>query len=196
MGDHDEDDQPTNSSDQELDQDDQVGIVRGGRSYECIFCKRGFTTAQALGGHMNIHRKDRAKNRPSYLSNNNKSSNKQDDDDHGHGCYTNPRFFQPIFASYPPTYNLSTPPTNHHHQEGGHVHYFSSTSGERIMNYYENNHQDHQWGTRDHDQVITSTSREQFGWSNGEDEDLRRRSIRGGGKEDELDLELRLGHDP
>ncbi|CAN0886323.1 Transcriptional regulator TAC1 [Linum grandiflorum] len=30
-----------------------------GRSYECVFCKRGFTTAQALGGHMNIHRKDR-----------------------------------------------------------------------------------------------------------------------------------------
>ncbi|PKA56482.1 Transcriptional regulator TAC1 [Apostasia shenzhenica] len=33
----------------------------GGRSYPCIFCKRGFSTAQALGGHMNIHRKDRAK---------------------------------------------------------------------------------------------------------------------------------------
>ncbi|KAF8394307.1 hypothetical protein HHK36_020514 [Tetracentron sinense] len=32
-----------------------------GRSYECVFCKRGFTTAQALGGHMNIHRKDRAR---------------------------------------------------------------------------------------------------------------------------------------
>ncbi|XP_010933133.2 uncharacterized protein [Elaeis guineensis] len=29
--------------------------------YECMFCKRGFTTAQALGGHMNIHRKDRAR---------------------------------------------------------------------------------------------------------------------------------------
>ncbi|KAF8364999.1 hypothetical protein HHK36_018448 [Tetracentron sinense] len=31
------------------------------RSYECTFCKRGFSNAQALGGHMNIHRKDRAK---------------------------------------------------------------------------------------------------------------------------------------
>ncbi|XP_040379857.1 transcriptional regulator SUPERMAN-like [Oryza brachyantha] len=31
--------------------------------YECVFCKRGFTTAQALGGHMNIHRRDRA-NKP------------------------------------------------------------------------------------------------------------------------------------
>ncbi|KAL2485199.1 C2H2-type domain-containing protein [Abeliophyllum distichum] len=31
------------------------------RSYRCTFCKRGFSNAQALGGHMNIHRKDRAK---------------------------------------------------------------------------------------------------------------------------------------
>ncbi|KAF3456845.1 hypothetical protein FNV43_RR01499 [Rhamnella rubrinervis] len=31
------------------------------RCYECTFCRRGFTNAQALGGHMNIHRKDRAK---------------------------------------------------------------------------------------------------------------------------------------
>jgi hypothetical protein len=30
-----------------------------GAHYECSFCKRGFTNAQALGGHMNIHRKDR-----------------------------------------------------------------------------------------------------------------------------------------
>ncbi|GMI69313.1 hypothetical protein HRI_000600600 [Hibiscus trionum] len=39
------------------------------RFYECVFCKRGFTTAQALGGHMNIHRKDRAKSsRPRAVS--------------------------------------------------------------------------------------------------------------------------------
>ncbi|KAI4383865.1 hypothetical protein MLD38_009660 [Melastoma candidum] len=31
------------------------------RNYECIFCKRGFANAQALGGHMNIHRKDKEK---------------------------------------------------------------------------------------------------------------------------------------
>ncbi|XP_031376641.1 transcriptional regulator TAC1-like [Punica granatum] len=38
----------------------------GKRSYECVYCKRGFTNAQALGGHMNIHRKDRANK--SFLS--------------------------------------------------------------------------------------------------------------------------------
>ncbi|ESW34513.1 hypothetical protein PHAVU_001G158800 [Phaseolus vulgaris] len=42
-------------------------LVGTGRSYECIFCKRGFTTAQALGGHMNIHRKERAnKTKPTF----------------------------------------------------------------------------------------------------------------------------------
>lgn len=30
-------------------------------AYRCAFCKRGFSNAQALGGHMNIHRRDRAK---------------------------------------------------------------------------------------------------------------------------------------
>ncbi|XP_051130986.1 transcriptional regulator TAC1-like [Andrographis paniculata] len=30
-------------------------------TFRCSFCKRGFSNAQALGGHMNIHRKDRAK---------------------------------------------------------------------------------------------------------------------------------------
>ncbi|KAM0914746.1 hypothetical protein ACQ4PT_011322 [Festuca glaucescens] len=35
------------------------GSRRAQAYYECSFCKRGFTNAQALGGHMNIHRKDR-----------------------------------------------------------------------------------------------------------------------------------------
>lgn len=57
------------SSDQnnDDDHDHHMGI---GRSYECVFCKRGFTTAQALGGHMNIHRKDRANNNKSATKTN------------------------------------------------------------------------------------------------------------------------------
>ncbi|XP_076943628.1 transcriptional regulator SUPERMAN-like [Bidens hawaiensis] len=31
------------------------------RSYTCAFCKREFRSAQALGGHMNVHRRDRAR---------------------------------------------------------------------------------------------------------------------------------------
>ncbi|XP_022766198.1 transcriptional regulator SUPERMAN-like [Durio zibethinus] len=39
------------------------------KSYTCSFCKKGFSNAQALGGHMNIHRKDRAKLRESSKEN-------------------------------------------------------------------------------------------------------------------------------
>ncbi|XP_073152598.1 probable transcriptional regulator RABBIT EARS [Henckelia pumila] len=58
--------------------------IRVGRFYECVFCKRGFNTAQALGGHMNIHRKDRARNKPTDPS-------KQEEDYTGR-----PRFYQQI----------------------------------------------------------------------------------------------------
>ncbi|XP_042386846.1 zinc finger protein 1-like [Zingiber officinale] len=34
------------------------------RSFGCTFCRRGFSSAQALGGHMNVHRKDKAKLKP------------------------------------------------------------------------------------------------------------------------------------
>ncbi|CAK9166298.1 unnamed protein product [Ilex paraguariensis] len=40
---------------------DEQGPNPQARTYECTFCKRGFSNAQALGGHMNIHRKDKAK---------------------------------------------------------------------------------------------------------------------------------------
>ncbi|KAK4802487.1 hypothetical protein SAY86_000690 [Trapa natans] len=33
------------------------------RSYTCSFCKREFQSAQALGGHMNVHRRDRVTKR-------------------------------------------------------------------------------------------------------------------------------------
>ncbi|XP_008796324.2 transcriptional regulator SUPERMAN-like [Phoenix dactylifera] len=35
------------------------------RSYTCAFCRREFRSAQALGGHMNVHRRDRARLRQS-----------------------------------------------------------------------------------------------------------------------------------
>ncbi|XP_020593831.1 transcriptional regulator TAC1-like [Phalaenopsis equestris] len=38
------------------------------RSYECNLCRRGFLNAQALGGHMNIHRRDRA-NKAAFSNN-------------------------------------------------------------------------------------------------------------------------------
>ncbi|KAM0054224.1 putative transcription factor C2H2 family [Helianthus debilis subsp. tardiflorus] len=40
------------------------------RSYTCTFCKREFRSAQALGGHMNVHRRDRARLRQMSSSQN------------------------------------------------------------------------------------------------------------------------------
>lgn len=37
------------------------GCIWPPRSYSCSFCMREFKSAQALGGHMNIHRRDRAR---------------------------------------------------------------------------------------------------------------------------------------
>jgi hypothetical protein len=37
-------------------------------SYTCGYCRREFRSAQALGGHMNVHRRDRARLRQCYPS--------------------------------------------------------------------------------------------------------------------------------
>ncbi|KAK7345797.1 hypothetical protein VNO77_16408 [Canavalia gladiata] len=73
------------SSSEEIDRSSEQNedMMGTGRSYECVFCKRGFTTAQALGGHMNIHRKDRAnKAKPSFSPS---SSSKVIDENSGYG---------------------------------------------------------------------------------------------------------------
>ncbi|XP_012857465.1 PREDICTED: transcriptional regulator SUPERMAN [Erythranthe guttata] len=38
-----------------------LGCTWPPRSYMCTFCRREFRSAQALGGHMNVHRRDRAR---------------------------------------------------------------------------------------------------------------------------------------
>jgi hypothetical protein len=43
--------------------EDDLGGAWPPRSYTCAFCRREFKSAQALGGHMNVHRRDRAKMR-------------------------------------------------------------------------------------------------------------------------------------
>ena len=76
-----------------------------GRSYECVFCKRGFTTAQALGGHMNIHRKDKAnKTKPSFVIPSSSSSIKVDDNNN----YADLGFYSAI------------PRGNNHYSTGSH----------------------------------------------------------------------------
>lgn len=58
-----------------------MGTTWPPRSYTCTFCRREFRSAQALGGHMNVHRRDRARLHQSqpnsknpYISSSNSSS--------------------------------------------------------------------------------------------------------------------------
>ena len=46
--------------------DDALGWAWPPRSYTCAFCRREFKSAQALGGHMNVHRRDRARMREGH----------------------------------------------------------------------------------------------------------------------------------
>ncbi|KAL5985391.1 transcriptional regulator [Asimina triloba] len=43
------------------DTSSSLGTTWPPRSYTCAFCRREFRSAQALGGHMNVHRRDRAR---------------------------------------------------------------------------------------------------------------------------------------
>lgn len=51
----------------EKDHDGKHGFSWPQRNYRCSFCKREFKSAQALGGHMNVHRRERAKMRLLHL---------------------------------------------------------------------------------------------------------------------------------
>ncbi|EEF41435.1 probable transcriptional regulator RABBIT EARS [Ricinus communis] len=175
------------SSEEETDRSEKANDhdMGTGRSYECVFCKRGFTTAQALGGHMNIHRKDRAK--PSLASSSSISS-KVDED-----YYASLRGYTPI-QSFPPHYYSTA---NHHHEV--HTNYqtfFPPSSGgsfrppngdglyvqsPQILNPFE-------------DDWRRSLSL-QIGPSHVDD-DHNKQKEKDGSVADELDLELRLGHDP
>ncbi|KAK8622457.1 hypothetical protein V6N13_117369 [Hibiscus sabdariffa] len=77
------------------------------RSYTCSFCKREFRSAQALGGHMNVHRRDRARLRQSPPT-----------DFHGYPPFLNlslspnpnPNFSSSSSSStFPPLHSLSSP---------------------------------------------------------------------------------------
>ncbi|EPS64097.1 hypothetical protein M569_10685, partial [Genlisea aurea] len=46
-----------------FEKDKEYGFSWPQRNYKCSFCKKEFKSAQALGGHMNVHRRDRARMR-------------------------------------------------------------------------------------------------------------------------------------
>lgn len=162
---------------------DETGI---GRFYECMFCKRGFSTAQALGGHMNIHRRDRARIRqqtpPSPSISNRPAGN------------------DPAYSGFPPQqlqnhpsiYDQSIPPeslTNYH------LHVPTSTSTSRHTN---TSHGDNS-GVRTPPRRLSRLFGEDL--NVGTSAQVRGVQAKDGeekkdGEDDGLDLELRLGPEP
>ncbi|KAK6929819.1 hypothetical protein RJ641_003913 [Dillenia turbinata] len=192
----------SNSSSEENDQsseqvNDDIGT---GRSYECIFCKRGFTNAQALGGHMNIHRKDRAKTKqvvtPSsnVLSSSSSSHvppNKPLVEDH----FTSSRMFFPPQVSCDQTPHVFV---GMEAQRNYQMYLQSSPTSPRRITTRTYNFE----ASIDHDLHVPRSSpfslneegfgvnlNLQIGPSRGEENKEDQ-------KEDKLDLELRLGHHP
>ncbi|KAH7864103.1 hypothetical protein Vadar_025836 [Vaccinium darrowii] len=175
------------SSDQEVDQ--PADYVATGRSYECVFCKRGFTTAQALGGHMNIHRKDRAKNRPVGPAPTSIHSN-----NHHHqqfNYHTSPinkiYSHHPVSGYVPPQYNYypyDAAALREPQHDNYRTYFPASTSdgGSRIP----------QFG----DDWRVNMSMQFGGLARGEGEEEDKGGDEEDDDDDELDLELRLGHNP
>ncbi|KAI3449744.1 hypothetical protein Pfo_006409 [Paulownia fortunei] len=170
-----------NSSEEIEQENNDLGV---GRSYECVFCKRGFNTAQALGGHMNIHRKDRARNKPTSID-----SNKQEQ------IYTGPKLYQQIPAS---SYG-NNQPANHRFAT-----YFPASSTSSTRPLYGNNYHPQQYCSEDSDRDHRQPSNPltpadwrmslslEFSPTIAEDLEKSRQAMN---QKEDLDLELRLGYD-
>ncbi|XP_057470964.1 zinc finger protein 10-like [Actinidia eriantha] len=79
------------------------GCVWPPRSYSCSFCKREFRSAQALGGHMNVHRRDRARLKQSPIS--------PHDEDRHHQQHQN--YHHHIDVQYPSRIHNPNPNSDH-----------------------------------------------------------------------------------
>ncbi|KAG4397651.1 hypothetical protein AAZX31_10G174100 [Glycine max] len=162
------------SEENDHDQEDDTGGTK--RSYECTFCKRGFTNAQALGGHMNIHRRDRAKAKQFTLdaspSVNKFNSNNND-------SMALPFVSEIMNQPTRPNYSPLESQMNFHPPHAFYYEFCNSRSQPLSLNNQE---------LRDANLSL------QIGSSHVDDNIHQVR--RGNQKESEVDLELRLGHDP
>ncbi|XP_073138345.1 uncharacterized protein [Henckelia pumila] len=176
------------NSSEEVEQDNgfDLGV---GRSYECVYCKRGFDSAQALGGHMNIHRKDKSRNKP--------TSRKPEDDSN----YTGPRLYQQI----PESRNDHLEHHDHHTKYATRFQeLYAGTSGATRPLYGSHNYDEQQQVYRhahDFDHCDTNPMIRgdlgvglEFTPLIAEDLEKNTLQVENNSKED-LDLELRLGYD-
>ncbi|KAK9137748.1 hypothetical protein Sjap_008342 [Stephania japonica] len=163
---------------------DDIGI---GRSYECVFCKRGFTTAQALGGHMNIHRRDRARNKqPASGSMMNYQSEEYMRPGFLHSISSQPSFYSPAMETH----------KNHHHYRQMHA-------NRPVCGVSPHQHRYYCADRESLSQRLPPFRLFEDNWSASLSlqigptyMDERQDGQKPANKEDELDLELRLGHDP
>lgn len=155
------------SSSEETDRSDQGEGGGGGvKTYECVFCKRGFTTAQALGGHMNIHRKDKAKTRTSQSV-----SAKID----AKSCS-----YEPI-QSFVPHYVVDPEVRGYYHNQELVV-----PSSSWVLRPQETHHEETDY----------LSSENPWNMSNDLEIVDENNKVKYGEEHEELDLELRLGYDP
>ncbi|EXB55538.1 Transcriptional regulator TAC1 [Morus notabilis] len=185
------------TSSEENDQTERVNEVSGAkRSYECTYCKRGFTNAQALGGHMNIHRKDRAKTKQQAVHNTAVSSHSNYHQNEeisiaGSHHFSTTTTSVPFSSQFPAWYQPAHERNYHQNM------HFSPTSG-----YYSNYEGDHynpfssmasSTTTRNlnmNEELMGANLSLQIDTSDLEDHRARRSVV----LDDEVDLELRLGH--
>ncbi|MCD7467400.1 hypothetical protein HAX54_004820 [Datura stramonium] len=173
------------SIDQEVDQQEQEYYMGGGvgRFYECVFCKRGFNTAQALGGHMNIHRKDKVtRNKPSTPTHNLLTSSNNKHEIHNSlssganlSCYKVAEAQSNYLTYFPTSASTSTNGQfflNIHHRSSSPDDHHNNNI--QCLNLFGEDWGGLQFGTEVAHDVIEENKNQ----------------------EDDLDLELRLGHDP
>ncbi|GAV81210.1 hypothetical protein CFOL_v3_24669 [Cephalotus follicularis] len=174
-------DSSSEENDRQVQVKDDAGTAR--RSYECTFCKRGFTNAQALGGHMNIHRKDRAKDKRQH-SGSSISSKPMNED------FMNPRYIPAISSSETSRFH----PVLEAQRNYGHVYLQPPMSSPRYPYSYHDNHliNSRSQSTSMNDEFLGANLSLRIGSGTHVGNEVRRAV----GKEDEVDLELRLGHDP
>ncbi|KAL5981410.1 hypothetical protein ACLOJK_015468 [Asimina triloba] len=170
----------------EANMSDQAGNdeTGAGRFYECMFCKRGFSTAQALGGHMNIHRRDRARIRHQIPS----TSNKQDDNDPPNLSYFSHS------PNHPPYYpRVSDSLSNYHRYLPLPTSTTTSTSSRHLPAFLPESsptQQPHPLSLFGHDLHMGPST--QPDRARAMEEPLKGQD---GDDDGELDLELRLGHE-
>ncbi|PON43354.1 Zinc finger transcription factor [Parasponia andersonii] len=205
----------TSSSSEENDHRSEGQVVnesRGAkRSYECTYCKRGFTNAQALGGHMNIHRKDRAKAKQHSSASHIHSHHHHELAEIAVAAST---FMTPFPSQSTAAWSMYQPPSSvaETHQRNYNNMYFhqpSTYGGTNFGNsstYYGSDYYNHEFGSRsssvtDHSLTMNeellganlSLRMSSTSSSHLDDYEARRGSLMRHNS-DEVDLELRLGH--